>query len=585
MSQSREEDKFGGHFRDRFESWEDAPPADGWQKLNKSLDAEDNSRKKWYALSVVALLLLIGGGYYLLDSNFINIGGGATTTVMSNSNNDLLLEDVSNTSVSSDQADGDMPSSDCASEENDFANDNISLQTQNEGNESPESDGTVGDIPGNDKGKAAQPPSAEVNESSIFLSNSSNDDKNSKGEKRSKSGINNTKAKSERYTLNAQKTVRGDAYAGNEKIFSEKSETSSEKKTSSEEELVPELVNDASKSDGRRNTAAYFDSNKTSSSAEAGASELKSSKTGNNDSSTSGLEKEDKNSPIISYEENSGIASDDNHNKNSKEEQTIEKSSPLSIPDSLESEKTEELKKEKLKDEELKQEKEEQNKELKHSKWSLLLGADVNYSFKHIIPQNDLLYISSVDNMNELSLKNAGYEISLSARYKLTDRTSISGTVSWLNTRDNTSYTYTPLVADSVEVINVSPDSFDVNTFMNVSHNEVQNSTNYVGLSVGFLHKVRLLSVERSLFADFRLMKVVSSKTDLNKSGHLFDRNSTIGSVQVGVENPINIHRFQMIISPYFELPFSSLYSSKSVYQMKGSRVGVSLGIPLNIGH
>ena len=73
MSRSLEEDKFGNHFRDRFESWEDVPPTDGWEKLNQSLDAKDNFNKRWYALSALLLLLLTGAGYYFIDASFTDL--------------------------------------------------------------------------------------------------------------------------------------------------------------------------------------------------------------------------------------------------------------------------------------------------------------------------------------------------------------------------------------------------------------------------------------------------------------------------------------------------------------------------------
>ncbi|GAA5024906.1 hypothetical protein GCM10011506_08860 [Marivirga lumbricoides] len=591
MSRSLEEDKFGNHFRDRFESWEDVPPADGWEKLNQRLDAKDNFNKRWYALSALLLLLLTGAGYYFIDASFTDLEKKPKIDFTDEvaGNNQQSNEEVNNSesqfshnrTIDSAAYLTDSNYREINSQKSQF----VDTQSQKS------NEASVNDRIANSPEKAQALSSYnQVSKSLSFSSKTNVSDELTESKKvrgnSSDDSTGNTSSevvpKKEQFTDVDEEGMVQQATSINERDITDRKDN--------DKIIMTKLENDDNRVNRIYDSNDYFKSDVNDTSyTEEDTIKFKHKEVINrqssdlyNDSTSETILLNKTNSAILGINDTSHLRTANSEESKSNEQQgyRLEDKKSFLTNDSLALEKSI-TNEEQTKEEYQVEDKKEENE----SNWSLLLAADVNYNFKRIMPQNDLLYISSLDNLNEFSMGNVGYEFSFSARYKLSNRTSISGGVSWLNLRDNIVYSYTPLIADSAEVINVTPEGFEVNTFMNASQNEVQNSTQYVGINIGFLHRLKLFSVDRSLFADFRLMKLISSQTNLNQSGHVFDRNIIMGSVQMGVENPVNIHGFLMVVSPYLELPFTSMYNDRAVYLMKGSRIGISLGIPLKIGH
>jgi len=223
----------------------------------------------------------------------------------------------------------------------------------------------------------------------------------------------------------------------------------------------------------------------------------------------------------------------------------------------------------------------EMRTEVKSSKWTLQLSAGGNYIFKKLTPSEDLFYITDLTNKNKFSRSNAGYHLAARVRREVGTRTTLVAGVSWSQWQTNIDYKYYDVVADSVEVQQVTSNTLEVKTFFAKHTNEIHTTLQQMGLSVGVLQKVKVLRREHRVLLEANLYQKIYTASHSGEPGHNISVQAMSFAVKAGVEKAVDIGAWHFTLTPYVQHYLSSVYTSESVFQFKPLQVGLDLGVLL----
>lgn len=216
------------------------------------------------------------------------------------------------------------------------------------------------------------------------------------------------------------------------------------------------------------------------------------------------------------------------------------------------------------------------------SKWSLHLQGGVNYTFKKMDPAKDLYYVTGLNNKNQASWQNAGYQLSATARYPLARRTTITAGFSWNMLREHTGYNYYNIIADSVEVKNIAGKSIEVNGYSKVRSNDVTNTLHYFGVHVGLIQQVTFLRRERSILLALHVNRQVAATHHTQNADHRFTVNDMRVALRAGLENRVALSPYHVLtLTPFLEQSFGSVYTGESVYTLRPIQLGLDVGLVL----
>lgn len=216
------------------------------------------------------------------------------------------------------------------------------------------------------------------------------------------------------------------------------------------------------------------------------------------------------------------------------------------------------------------------------SKWSLQFQAGANYTFKKMDPAKDLYYVTGLNNKNQASWRNAGYQVSVTARYPLARRTMLTTGISWNMLQEHTDYNYYNIIADSVEVQHIADKSIEVNAYSRVRRNDVTNTLHYLGVHLGVIQQVTFLRHERNILLALHVNRQVAATNRTLNAGHRFAVNDLRIALRAGLENRVVLSRHHVLtLTPFLEQSFGSVYSEKSVYTLRPIQVGLDVGLVL----
>ena len=216
------------------------------------------------------------------------------------------------------------------------------------------------------------------------------------------------------------------------------------------------------------------------------------------------------------------------------------------------------------------------------SKWSIQFQAGANYTFKKMDPAKDLYYVTGLNNKNQASWRNTGYQVSATARYPLARRTTLTTGISWNMLQEHTDYNYYNIIADSVEVQQIADKSIEVNAYSKVRRNDVTNTLHYLGVHVGVIQQVTFLRHERNILLGLHVNRQVAATNRTLNAGHRFTVNDMRIALRVGLENRFVLSpHHTLTLTPFLEQSFGSVYSEESVYTLRPIQVGVDVGLVL----
>jgi hypothetical protein len=218
------------------------------------------------------------------------------------------------------------------------------------------------------------------------------------------------------------------------------------------------------------------------------------------------------------------------------------------------------------------------------SKWSIQLQGGANYTFKKMDPAKDLYYVTGLNNKNQVSWRNTGYQLSATARYPLARRTTLMTGISWNMLREHTEYNYYNIIADSVEVQHIADKSIEVNAYSKVRRNDVTNTLHYLGVQVGVIQHVTFLRHERNILLALHVNRQVAATNRTLRAGHRFTVNDMRIALRAGMENRFALSRHHTLtLTPFLEQSFGSVYSEESVYTLRPIQVGLDVGLVLPV--
>jgi hypothetical protein len=228
--------------------------------------------------------------------------------------------------------------------------------------------------------------------------------------------------------------------------------------------------------------------------------------------------------------------------------------------------------------------KEQKRAERALSKWSIQLQAGANYTFKKMDPAKDLYYVTGLNNKNQASWRNAGYQVSATARYPLARRTTLTAGISWNMLQEHTDYNYYNIIADSVEVQHIADKSIEVNAYSKVRRNDVTNTLHYLGVQVGVIQQVTFLKHERNILLALHVNRQMAATNRTLNAGHRFTVNDLRIALRAGLENRFALSQHHTLtLTPFLEQSFGSVYSEESVYTLRPIQVGLDVGLVLPV--
>jgi hypothetical protein len=228
--------------------------------------------------------------------------------------------------------------------------------------------------------------------------------------------------------------------------------------------------------------------------------------------------------------------------------------------------------------------KEKKRAERELSKWSIQLQAGANYIFKKMDPAKDLYYVTGLNNKNQASWRNAGYQLSATARYPLARRTTLTTGISWDMLQEHTDYNYYNIIADSVEVQHIADKSIEVNAYSKVRRNDVTNTLHYLGVQLGIIQQVTFLKHERNILLALHVNRQMAATNRTLNAGHRFTVNDLRIALRAGMENRFVLsHHHTLTLTPFLEQSFGSVYSEESVYTLRPIQVGLDVGLVLPV--
>jgi hypothetical protein len=214
-------------------------------------------------------------------------------------------------------------------------------------------------------------------------------------------------------------------------------------------------------------------------------------------------------------------------------------------------------------------------------KWVLQLSVGGNYVFKKLTPAEDLYYVTDLTNKNKFSLSNAGYNLAARVRRQMGAKTTLMAGLSWSRWQTYIGYNYYDVVADSVEVKQVTANSIEVSTYFRTRTNDIRTTVQQVGLSVGVLRQVQVLQRSHAVLLEASLYQKIYTSTRSNPAGHTAQVRPTHLAIRAGVERTIDIGNWRFTLTPYVQRYMGSLYTSESVFQFNPLQVGLDVGMLL----
>jgi hypothetical protein len=225
---------------------------------------------------------------------------------------------------------------------------------------------------------------------------------------------------------------------------------------------------------------------------------------------------------------------------------------------------------------------EKKREEHARSKWSLQVQGGVNYTFKKMDPAKDLYYVTGLNNKNQASWQNAGYQVGVMARYLLARRTTLTAGMSWSMLREHTDYNYYNIISDSVEVRNITGKAIEVKGYSKVRTNGVTNTLYYLGVHVGVIQQVRFLHRERNILLGFHVNRQLAATHRTQNADHHFTVNAMRASLHLGLEHRVALSPHHVLtFTPFIEQSFGSVYSKESVYTLQPIQLGLDVGLVL----
>ncbi|MCD9015545.1 hypothetical protein [Parachryseolinea silvisoli] len=225
---------------------------------------------------------------------------------------------------------------------------------------------------------------------------------------------------------------------------------------------------------------------------------------------------------------------------------------------------------------------EKKRAERARSKWSIQFQAGANYTFKKMDPAKDLYYVTGLNNKNQASWRNTGYQLSVTVRYPLARRTMLTTGISWNMLQEHTDYNYYNIIADSVEVQHIADKSIEVNAYSSVRRNDVTNTLHYLGVQVGVIQQVMFLRHERNILLALHVNRQVAVTNRTLHAGHRFTVNDMRIALRAGLENRVMLSQHHVLtLTPFLEQSFGSVYSEESVYTLRPIQVGLDVGLVL----
>lgn len=600
---SSENEDFHRYFKDKLEHWEDEPPVDGWKSIENVLDKKQANLTKWYTAAAV-LLLLVPALYFLFTSQTSSQKEVATELSGSSTGGNITMlqtEDANSASCT------EKPQTNC---DQGFSNEQQGLAATEYAHNTSDQTNTEKFNPSTQKVLTT-----DIAESGA-LAQSSNDNNKFNTELSSKKSPNGDEGfisqsgamRSEVYTHESNanstsiKTSTSETKANNanEQNYGE-ADASAKADIANDRDRLSLYLEDTSTNQLHENTEDVSkDRKKRSEKANSNSQEIRTFTDRSNmaQSLTPDLYDNANGSDAENKKKFTEKANDEPLPEDSL---TVLKSSNAVKPDrDKNSAKTGQKK---LKDEALdsvsftdpqkkllakkegKADRPRDNKKRNSSsKWHFQPEVGTFYTFKKVNPAKDMIYITGFENENELSFKNAGYQISLKLRREVLKNTTIITGITWQMINEYSNYNFYNIIADSLEVTQVQDDSFDVIAYSNEANNEVHNTLQYAGLSLGIIQRVKFLRREYNLTAGVSLLKSMSHSYSENEYWHTFNAKSTLISVRGGLEKTVPLTPYWSVtVTPYVEQTFSSIYTN-STYRLSPLKIGLDIGLLIPTG-
>jgi hypothetical protein len=197
------------------------------------------------------------------------------------------------------------------------------------------------------------------------------------------------------------------------------------------------------------------------------------------------------------------------------------------------------------------------------------------------MPAEDLYYVTDLTNKNKFSLSNAGYHLAARVRRQIGAKTTLVAGVSWSRWQTYIGYNYYDVVADSVEVKQVTANSIEVSTYFRTRTNDIRTTVQQVGLSVGVLRQVQLLQRSHAVLLEASLYQKIYASTRSNPAGHTAQVRPMHLAIKAGVERTIDIGNWRFTVTPYVQRYLGSFYTAESVFQFSPLQVGLDVGMLL----
>ncbi|UII30343.1 hypothetical protein LVD17_18795 [Fulvivirga ulvae] len=601
---SSENEDFNKYFKDKLEHWEDEPPVDGWKSIENVLDKKQANLTKWYTAAAV-LLLLAPALYFLFSSKSSSQKEVATELYGSSTEDNIAIlqtEDANSASCI------EIPKTNC---DQDFQDKEQGLATTKYERD------TFGQTDTENSNSAIQKELITNISESGSVAQRSNDNNKTKLEGTREKSLKEDEGVTHQPAATGSEAYSQESHAESMNVKTFTSETNA---NNANEQTYDKAVADVKTgaTNGRDRMSLYIEDTPTNK-----LHETTEKASENHDRQ---FEKSNGNSQEIrTFTDRSNMAQsltpdlhDDDANESNAEDKKklIEKADDESLPadshtalknsnivkpdrnkhtsktgskkpksEALDSASTVETEKKILVKKKEKTAPFQDNKKRNgSSKWHFQPEIGTFYTFKKVNPAKDMIYITGFENENEMSFKNAGYQISLKLRREVLQNTTITTGITWQMINEYSNYNFYNIIADSVEVTQVQDDSFDVITYSNEANNEVHNTVQYAGLSLGVIQRVKFLRREYNLTAGVSLLKSISHKYSENEYRHTFDAKSTLISVRGGLEKVVSLTPYwSFTVTPYVEQTFSSIYTN-STYRLSPLKIGLDIGLLIPTG-
>ncbi|MBU2913456.1 hypothetical protein [Reichenbachiella agariperforans] len=214
---------------------------------------------------------------------------------------------------------------------------------------------------------------------------------------------------------------------------------------------------------------------------------------------------------------------------------------------------------------------------INYDKWSLKISTGVNYSFKKISPQIDEFFINTLDNKNQFSLNNSGYQFSGQIRRELIKHLGVYGGIGFNHQREYTQYSFYEIIPETYEITSLNAMSFEVKPNLVVQENTFESKYNTINYSLGLSYS---LKKQQSIYAGFSYSNILKGTVVSSDSSQQLLYKSNLVTADLSWENTLPLkNKWCLIYSINMSYALTSIYSESSIYNSQPIIFSLNLGL------